>query len=537
MRHSITMILLSAGIVLSLAGCQKDHSSTGRLSGKAVRFAASTRSAETRAAFSGDGTVTGTDEFERNILSWERIDWEEGDQVMIASDYATVYGDKTKRYATYTVASVTTPTMNKRVSEASVEEMDPDKELFFTDEDSYTFWGVYPAADSHSSTLGGGTVNYTLASAQEADGALPPITKNGKTLTILQPDMDQAVLLAMAANVTTEKVDLDFYPGFTAFEFTLNSAENDIILKELVLTTPGKTSSDVQKSLAGDVVATLATEGNSTYKFTYPSDTKLTYTFPANTVITKKDYVSFTVYALPEDIEGLTLEFHLGANGEDIQIAKLKEKDGEGTKDITFGGRKKHCLRGIAVRGGWDFKYLTLDIDVMDWKKVVVENQSNGSGVQATQFSMSFDDDVEHCLRYVKNPNDKDYRQCWVFGPNNVVTVNYKIMMPTSGTWSIEALGDTAAFTVTVESTGEDGTPSGNTYSGSLSTGATYITITIKAANTSTTDIKTLYFNTYVSYGTSTCNLDSETQLYDMRGHHYFILNGNASTTWDDLNI
>ena len=161
---------------------------------------------------------------------------------------------------------------------------------------------------------------------------------------------------------------------------------------------------------------------------------------------------------------------------------------------------------------------------------------------------MSFNDKAEHCLRYVKG-NDKNYRQCWVFKPTftagegddvttetTVVTVKYKIMMPTSGTWSIEKCGDTASFTVGVTSTSGEVSLEDNTYSGDLtSTGATYITITI--SSTEPNDVKTLYFKTYVSDGEYIYSLDSETQLYDMRGYHYFIVNGTAATTFDDLNI
>ena len=64
--------------------------------------------------------------------------------------------------------------------------------------------------------------------------------------------------------------------------------------------------------------------------------------------------------------------------------------------------------------------------------------------------------------------------------------------------------------------------------------GTTYITITI---STTTTAVKTIYFKTGVSDGTTNFSLDSETQLYDMRGYHYFIANADATTTFADLNI
>ena len=552
MRKNATILLLLAGIVLTLAGCQKGTTPSD-LTGKAVRFAATSESLSTRTSFTGAGTQDGDriDEFNRLYLTHERINWKEGDQVMIASDYATVLNSTTK-FATYTVASFTE---DGNKSYATLEEKVGTEELFFTDEETYKFWGIYPASFGDGSKLVNAQASYSISSSQAPDTNAEPttttvtvgegddaVTKNLKTFAA---DMSQAVMLAAAEGQTAQNVDMEFYPGFTAFEFTLNSAYADIILKELVLK-PASAS----KSLAGSVDAEIKKEKGSTFAITYPEAKELTFTFPEGTTITKTDYVTFTVFAVPETIEGLTLEFHLGEDGSEIQTATLKKNVGGEKQDISFAGCKKHYLRGIAVKGGWNFKYLTLDIDVLDW--VDLETTiSSGDGVQATQFSMSFNDGADtddHCLRYVKG-NDKDYRQCWVFNPTfttgegaeattetSVVTVKYKIMMPasTSGTWSIEKCGDTNDFTVEVTSTSGETTTSGNTYSGSLSTGATYLTITIKSTATT---LKTLYFKTYVSDGTSTFSLDSETQLYDMRGYHYFIVNGTAATTFDDLNI
>lgn len=531
MKNIVKMALLSAGIVLSLASCQKG-TTPGNLAGKAVRFNAMSGSVSTRTEFSADGTQDGSsvDLFGRKILKHERINWVVGDAILVASDFATIYGDPSTKYATYTVAKVTP---NGDISEAELDEKAGSEELFFNDEhDKYKFWGIYPATAGKGTDLVNAGASYTINGAQPVNDptatASDPVTVDGvtKKLTTLSADMSEAVMLAAAEDQTTESVVMQFYPGFTAFEFTLNSLTSDLELATLEL------KNAAGKSLAGDVVATIKTGGNSTFECT-ASDNALKYTFPEGTKITKDDYLTFTVFALPEDIEGLDLKFTM-ADGE-VQTAKLKQTVNGEKKDITFEKCKKHCLRGIAVKGGWNFKYLTLDIDVLKW--VDVESDiSSGDGVQATQFAMSFDDDAEHCLRYIKDPNDKDYRQCWVFNPNSVVTVKYKIMMPasTDASWSIEKCGDTSDFTVTVSSTSGETSTSGNTYSGSLSTGATYITMTI--TSTATT-LKTLYFKTFVSDGTSTFSLDSETQLYDMRGYHYFIVNGNAATTFDDLNI
>ena len=375
MKSILKMTLLSAGIVLSLAACQKG-TTPGQLNGKAVQFGAKSGSVDTRTAFSGDGTVTTAekkaDEFGRKILTRERIDWKVGDAILIASDKATVYGDPYTKFATYTVAKVTP---NGDLSEAELDEKAGSEELFFNENETYAFWGVYPASAGIGTELVNSKVNYSISDVQESTGALTPVTVDGKTLTPLGSDMSQAVMLAAAENQTQESVILDFYPGFTAFEFTLNSVGGDLVLKELVLTpaTEGK-------SLAGDVSASIKAGGNTTFENIYPSTEKkaLTYKFPANTTISTTEYVTFTVFALPETIEGLILEFHMGDDGSIVQKAQLKKNGNR----IDFAGCKKHSLRGIAVRGGWSFE---LDGQVLEWE-YVEKTTDFGEQVQSSKF-------------------------------------------------------------------------------------------------------------------------------------------------------
>ena len=538
MRKNATILLLLAGIVLTLAGCQKGTTPSD-LTGKAVRFAATSESLSTRTSFTGAGTQDGDkiDEFNRLYLTHERINWKEGDQVMIASDNATVpNSNPTMKYATYTVASFTE---DGNKSYATLEEKAETEELYFTDEETYKFWGIYPASFGDGSKLVNAQASYAISGSQAPDTNAEPttttvtvgegadaVTKNLKTFAA---DMSQAVMLAAAEGQTAQNVDMEFYPGFTAFEFTLNSAYADIILHDIVLK-PASAS----KSLAGSVDAEIKKEKGSTFAITYPEAKELTYTFPEGTTITKTDYVTFTVFAVPETIEGLTLVFHLGEDGSEEQTATLKKNVGGEKQDISFAGCKKHYLRGIAVPGGWNFKYLTLDIDVLDW--VDLESDfSSGDGVQATQFNVNgasnlrelkdaevdtHTDWTDEQKKQAKEAN-KTYRQWWVFPAGNTVTVTYKIMMPLEGTWTVEPCGDTGSFTVTSST----GALTGNLAGASAT--ATYITLTITS---NATDKKSLYLKTTVTSGGETYNLDSETQLYDMRGYHYFIVNGDVNT-------
>lgn len=530
MKQSISMILLSAGVVLSLIGCQKEHS-TSQLSGNAVRFSATSKSAETRSAFSGDGTQDGTktDEFGRKILTWERINWAVGDQVMIASNNATVY-HSSKKHATYTIASVE---KKGDVSEARVAEMPDEQELYFTDASSYDFWGVFPAKLGGDGTLlESGKVNFTIPAAQEATADTPKkITNEGKTLTILQYDTTQVVMLARKDNVTDQKVDLEFYPAFTAFEFTLLAKENvDIPLQKVIFSSESELTGSVSATITAG--ATTDRKGKSTYEFSSTGKT-LEYTFPDNTVISKDQYLTFTFFALPQDIEGLTMTFYVGEdkNNPTIQTGTLKYNDGTGKKDITFGGCRKHCLRGVAVKSGWEFSSITLNLQAIDW--VSVEKTTN-EYAQATQFEISSGAvNKEKALNDLLDPTsatyteDKQanarYKQTWRVTAGQQFTISYKVFLPSGGTWSVIPRGDTEAFDISIA-------PNSN----AIAAAGTRVTITVtpKSGQKGT---KKLYFNTYVTKGEVTYSIDSETQLYDValdndhpndtRGYHYFVLN------------
>ena len=556
MRNICKMVLLGAGIVLSLAGCQKG-TTPASLTGKAVRFSAVAGSVNTRTAFSGEGTQdeNKTDKFGRKLLTWERIDWTVGDAVMIASDNATVYQDPNNtHYATYTIASVTP---NDNISEAELDEKAADEELFFNENTSYAFWGVYPAPtySGAGTDLEGAKTSYTISKSQKKYGNATTTTAevDGKTLTLttLAPDMSQAVMLAAAENQTAQDVELKFYPGFTAFEFTLNAKdENDLPLKELILR-----PADETKSLAGDVVASIkAGELASTFKNTYPGTTAeanaITFTFPDNTAISDTKYLTFTVLALPEDIEGMYLEFHMGEEGDVIQKARLL-KEGE---NIKFDKCKKYCLRGIAVEGGWNFSLINVKLQVLDWDAVDGSGDSQALP-QATQFSISGaqngDTDLHIGGPITDDNRQKDpYRQQWFFQPGQKVRVTFKVMLPAGGSWEVVPVGgttflnnngkveekliegDEAYFTIkNVSPDIDEDTPTvtTNLWGNMKSAGSTNVELEITYNGTDTAE-HCFFFKSYVYTGPGKTgtkfSIDSETQIYDRgRGFHTFIVN------------
>ena len=165
MRKITSILLLGAGILLSLAGCQKGTTSDNE--GKLIQFGART-GAPTRTAYSGEGTIGADGE-----LTWERIDWVSGDEILIGSDKALGRKEGTNRYANYRIYGVQS---DGNISTASISDNDG-KGLVWGDEPAYTFWGIYPAS-AGDANIAEGEATYTIAATQSF--------KDGKA------DMEQA---------------------------------------------------------------------------------------------------------------------------------------------------------------------------------------------------------------------------------------------------------------------------------------------------------------------------------------------------------
>ena len=136
MKKALNFILLSAGIILSLTGCQKGTEAEN--SDRIVRFSASTGVA-TRTVYSGEVTN-----------NKERIDWVAGDKIVIWSDNATVRPEGTPKIegnnnlAEYVIANVRA---DGEKSVANIEDPAGNGLQFPVDNPTgSTFWGIYPAS-------------------------------------------------------------------------------------------------------------------------------------------------------------------------------------------------------------------------------------------------------------------------------------------------------------------------------------------------------------------------------------------------------
>lgn len=198
------------------------------------------------------------------------------------------------------------------------------------------------------------------------------------TKVTLPADMSNAWLFAAVEGAKEgDKINLDFYPAFTAFEL---SFEGDKEYEGEITVTKVELISD--SPLAGDVVATLVpgtrtntvgevahTIGASTYACTASGSAPytLSYTLPEGSKVSTSKSIVLTVFALPQNIAGLKLRFSVNVEGEDATFTGTLSKGGQ---PITFGACEKHRIKGVAVPGNlWKIFYQP-DLTVDEWETV-----------------------------------------------------------------------------------------------------------------------------------------------------------------------
>ena len=542
MKKQIFIFLLCAGTLLSLAGCQeKSVTPDGNKEGQLVEFAAVSGNPATRTAYSGEGT-TDTD----GNLTWERIDWVIGDKVLIWSDKATSKASSSKA-ATYSILTVTEAGNESRASIADPSETGL---RYAVEGGDHKFWGLYPASAT-STTPTPGSVSYSIPTTQTGT---KEVAANGNIS--IKPNMEHAVMLAAIEGAQPkQKVDIRFYPAFTAFELTFKvdeayKGEDPVLLHHVTLSS----SSD----LVGTVAATIATgtrkfnatvpEGTPDYAFitegkeytvgasTYiASATAKTVTFnlPEAVELEKGKTLTLTIVTLPQNVNDLTIGMAMGQNGEDVRTGTLKIGTGENKKNLAFAACQKHNIRGVLVKpNDWEFSMLTFLFE-NPWEKVEFDPVHSEDYPQSTQFEVT---GAAVNVRNFHNPNYneedgeiakyKGYRQCWALPVegedyDGTTNVTFKVMLPKGGTWKVEPQGDLSSYVITPALT--DGALSGDIGND----GTTRVSFSITpVADSLGKSAKALWFKTSVTNAAGTTySLDSETQLFDARGYHYFLLN------------
>ena len=401
-------LLLLAGMSLLLAGCQKE----GRYDSDSglIRFSASTRP-ETKTVYSGVDVVD-------NGVTYERIDWEEGDQVRIWSPEAEDRYHSSKHYADYRVVEVEASgrlSKAKIVNAATDYPVDPGVPAPYTDENdnvngllwgsagSYTFYGVYPVVTTGVLSDGGFSFTGSISTPQTVSAHTYPNNR-----VVYEPDLEIGYLTA-ATQVTTTvagkgpDVTLEFEPAFTAFEVSLK-AQNDVVGSITVLGFDLVSKGD--EALTGSFSVSYAGT-TKTFDCSGATGKMVSITFPEGTEIAPakaatstsaavpEKVLNFTVIALPQDFKKLQLHFTvLDENDEEVersldlsyaQATTVGDKTYAAGDYVEFAGCKKHRIYGIAMpRNVWKFA-IELGGKVLPWI-YTEESTTFSQNVQAKAF-------------------------------------------------------------------------------------------------------------------------------------------------------
>lgn len=316
--------------VFSLASCGWEESLSSAGSGGKIKFKAGNsfrNGIATRTVYSG--------QYFGETQVRERIDWVQGDEIRIWSDKATLQNGS-EHWADYLV----TPTSNNQSnSYASISNKDGNALVW--GEGTHEFYSIYPSPASGALTSSG-TGKVIAASIPE----LQAYTVDGNNL---EPDMDYAYMFAALKTNATSSVTLSFQPMFTAFEFTIDSAnDQNLTLTSFVL------ESD-SSPLSGAFTATIdakedGTASTAAYSLGETGKCVRMEFAGGGLTIQKGQPKTFTVFTLPVEQSGLTIRF-TSSNG---QINSLKLSDSAGTP-LVFPAGRKHRIMSLGIPGAWSY--------------------------------------------------------------------------------------------------------------------------------------------------------------------------------------
>ena len=330
MRNSTTLALLG-GAVLLVAGCGKQGIFTRHHAGEEVIFGINAQP-ETRTVYGADKEVDGKT---IQAIDWIKADaGVDGDRIRIYSPEAVrslVHGG-TEHWADYEISDY----VGDDRSVAKLRNVHSNG-LAWSNAGSYTFYALYPAP----------VVDEEDEPAGPMAGKLTPT--NGipnQQVFSEKGNMQYAYMTAVAkdgAGVGSDKVNLDFYPDFSAFEIKVKSAGEPIGLSKFELISGNQ-------PMAGSYTIDYSS-GTKTYTFE-SSDQKVITVNMSQTAGT--DYLTFTVLALPKDYDQLSVRFTTSQGVTRSLALKYADTATQHTPGayVTFAAGKKHRIYGLALPSG-----------------------------------------------------------------------------------------------------------------------------------------------------------------------------------------
>lgn len=333
-----TKVLLTVTALVLLAGCQK----FGGV-GTQIRFSAVTvPEPRTKTAYTGDRTG-----------GPERINWVVGDKIRIYSSEAACNNDGTYHWADYQVSTITTP--SAQYSKASTLDVVHSTRggLAWEGDGTYNFYSIYPAPSADEAAPGtvrgtsGTPFACTIPAAQTGTATTVEAIVTGANTTVYYPSMENAYLVAYDSQSNGNDITLDFEPAYTAFHISAGAGSAPETAKEI----KSVTLTSASTALNGAYTAYYNSDWN--YGIT-GTGLATTFTFTGgNYTIPVEGKVEFVIFALPQQLGGLTLTFTLA--DDTTRSLKLKKNTPDAGTDasgfINFAPCKKHYISGLLIPG------------------------------------------------------------------------------------------------------------------------------------------------------------------------------------------
>lgn len=338
------VLFLFAAVLPIITGCDVKELYPGSKVGQTISFSANTAYSNgptTRTEYSG--------QFYGDSPTYERINWVINDTIRIYSDVASEPGTG-NYYSDYVVSAV--GNNDDVVSTATIAPPEGSRGLAWG-EGVHNFYGIYPSPTINAN------VSYTAPN--QLSLTIPATQSYTLDGLKLKPDMDYAYMYAVAQTEAQESVSLEFKPLFTAFEFNVDSGNEDsMTLSYFTLTADAESP-----FLTGNYTATISDTGG--YSITVDSESasrSISLSFGEEGItVTKGSPINFTVFALPQDLTGLTVKFGF-TNGKSRELELKKKPEGsEEYQFVTFLGGKKYRITNMNVPSGDDWTYTLEEID------------------------------------------------------------------------------------------------------------------------------------------------------------------------------
>ena len=409
MKRTMTLsMLMLAGMLLMLAGCQETLSPKVKKGDSILVRVASRNGALTKTVYSGKTYTEGN-------TTYERIDWVSGDKIRLFStntdEVATTDG---KAFFDYTIDQVSNNDPADRYSNATlyVPENQQNYGLIWVNEPSATttVYGIYPPKDekgeeqesvTNSGQLSGFVgLNIPVTGPASGDGAmLTWTTQNNVTLGTPNADyMKHAYMVSAPSKFMTTSddenwtgkpyVNLDFYPIFNSFEIELvGERDSEFPVNWVSLSNEVESGTNSYSALTGD------------YRFNYkgrtgnfpfpPTGENITQTgnkghtvqvnLPANTMLSSTKSVKFTILTLPptssDKLTNLVVTVNYGNSGntktKSLKLNKNVRYNNQGERidegnPIQFPAFQKARIKCQALDGGEKWM-LDIYTDVDKW--------------------------------------------------------------------------------------------------------------------------------------------------------------------------